>query len=336
MEIPKPDKSVWEGPYLGGVTQSILIRFLQCPFKFYLHYYCGLKSPGEPQENLVFGDIMHVGLEHLITRRDYDFAKEMMYIHIIKQYKKQVPDHLFPLLCEMISLYDLTYLDTLTDIKTEQEINQPYYIESINTAIKIRGKKDVSASNMICDHKCKGYTEPLSTLNELKRDLQMNLYAAASGYVTEWYYDLIKIPDVNGFSFPPLKAAESNDAWMHRAFHQYSNIKWNYPIAQNKNHWVTQLGPIHQPYESCRNFMLTTFDPICRRLLRWWEHVTSPTFDPNNPECYNDIFYVQPIRMFDPAMTNSFKGDYYGLLTEEYDFDSLVPTTTLYPELNNE
>ena len=52
----------WKGPLEGGITQSLLTKFLECPYRFYLYAGLGLEQPGEPEPNLIWGDICHKGL----------------------------------------------------------------------------------------------------------------------------------------------------------------------------------------------------------------------------------------------------------------------------------
>jgi len=79
-----------------------------------------------------------------------------------------------------------------------------------------------------------------------------------------------------------------------------------------------------------------TIIPKVKRISEWYDYVTSDKFDPNNPDCYNNIFYIQPVRNFIPTNTEKFKCDYHAYLTGQAALSSLKETRTVFQELNNE
>ena len=78
FHLPKPDKPAWAGPLVGGLTQSIINRYLDCPFRFYLYAVLGLEDPAPDKANLMWGSICHYGLEQIIKDPQpvREFSKE--------------------------------------------------------------------------------------------------------------------------------------------------------------------------------------------------------------------------------------------------------------------
>ena len=329
QDIPNPDKPMWDGPFKGGVTQSILSTFLQCPFKFYLQYICGLRDPKPPEDNLVFGSIGHVGLEYLILTKDVDTAcQEMRYYKDI-EYPEE-PERYYWACCHFMKLYDTSLLPENCD--PEIEIDTQYYYD-IDKSVRARGKKDIDAPGFIGDHKFKGYLEPLNTKLELKHDLQMNFYSACSDYANNWIYDLFRIPDPEKWGFPAQRAGESQEEWMYRVFYTHRDPKNLFPISDYKQFWIYQI-PYTREKELIGKYNRRTIIPLIKRLVNYWEYVTQPGFDPNDDKWYNEIFYTRPCRFFDPSTTDKFKGNYYEILTEQYDYYELKPIEQFYSELS--
>ncbi len=86
--IPRPEKPAWKGPFVDGITQSIMQRFIRCPFQFYLYAYCGLEDPKPPSPNLAWGDTLHKGLEHLVQGDTLEYSLKQMDEYRSKNYPR--------------------------------------------------------------------------------------------------------------------------------------------------------------------------------------------------------------------------------------------------------
>jgi len=333
--IPRPPKPAWSGPFVGGITQSLIIRFLECPFRFYLYAYCGLQETEKLHNNLVWGDTLHKGLEHILEGEPYDVALKHMVDYFVATYKGYAAKTKYTT-AHMLKLYpSQETINFWEGIDTEVVLKQPIKFDELSTPVLFRGKADMVSKrkDRLGDHKAKGRIYPAETRAELNHDLQMNLYAKLLG-IEEWQYDLIQIPE-EAYKVPEIRAGESSENWAHRIFYQQAYSEYNFPIARYPKAWIVQI-PHFQPMEEIDAYFNFTIKPIALRMVRWWEHVTDPNFDPNNPACYNDVFYHSPARLFDPSRTDKFKPHFHSIITNQIGYDDLVPVNDFYAELPDE
>lgn len=325
---------MWKGPLVDGVTQSLISRFLRCPFSFYLYAILGLEDPGEGiNENLIWGDAYHKGLEHRIQGDDLKESVEKMLEYLNERYPNHPPS--FPhSLRRMLTLYR----PMKGDWKTEVVIDRIHKVRGHE--FRQRGKKDGftehdpnTEARTLAEHKCKGYIDPAATKDELVEDLQCNFYMFP--FEIEWvHYDLIKIPDVQKYG-PARKYDQSPKEWVEMLYTgpvaSYGN---NYPINRYTHNWLHQ-GTYFISLEQQELYWDQVINPILLRMLEWYEYVTDPDFDIDDPTCYNTVFYKMPVRQFDGRRTEKFKCEYHAYLTGQIDLEDLVPVESYYSELED-
>jgi hypothetical protein len=336
--IPKPDKPAWGGPK-AGITQSIMIRFLECPFRFYLYAVCGLQEPEPPHENLIWGDILHKGLEHWIQGDSYEVSRNAMHKYMEEEYPV-CPASYRHTTSNMLFLYPREELfQQYGEFDTEIVLEKTLPIITYNSRYDVlfRGKTDFVAKSkvMFGDHKCKGVTTPAETQEELMHDLQMNLYGLIMD-IENWMYDLIKIPEKQ-YKFPDRGLNENIAQWITRVFYTHNNprdLEYGFPIKPQIKRWISQI-PHFQSKQDMWYYFNHTTAPIALRMIEYWDLVTDPNFDPNDPKWYGPLFYQSPARLFDPSRTDKFKPHFHGILTEKIDFSDLIPVPDFYAELPN-
>lgn len=325
--IPHPSSPHWAGPIEGGITQSHLIKFLECPFAAYLYFYCGLRDPTPPHENLPWGSIMHKGLEHLIRGDDLHTSMQAMYDYYTTQYI-HMPDEVIYTCFEMLKLFPVENFSQFPDPITEHKIHTTV---TTPREVTVRGMADVYVpGTFLCDHKCKGRIYPAECAEELCDDFQMNFYS----YILRtpnWRYDLIQCPLV-AYGLPNKRPGVSAEAYAHHIFHTYDNSRFFWPIAKFKPMWICSI-PHYQPLETVDAYFTKTISPAIERMCQWWDYITSPNFDPNNPECYNQIFYKNSVRVFDASKTDKYKGNFHGVKIGTMDYSELQSVSSYYPEL---
>ena len=333
FRIPKPDKPAWPGPVEGGITQSLINLYLDCPFRFYIYTVLGLEDPENINPNLIYGSIAHRGLEHIIPHqvpvKDFSPEDKKELLDVLLQYTN---DHYpsapasFPYsACEMCMLYDDEF--KLEDnFQTEVKFEIPYTTPS-GSKVTLRGKVDGLGSSKIVEHKFVGFNDPMKSRLETPIDLQVNLYMYVTG-TEECIYDKIKIPDTNNWA-PARRQMERPAKWVERLFHEHHYKE--YPIARNKHLWLDQFR-FFRFEEQKQEYINYIVNPLLDNICDYWEYVTSPSFDPNDPKCYNHLFWVKPIRTFDASRTEKYKCNYYNFLAGEMALDDLRPTT-FYAEL---
>lgn len=337
-DIPKPDAPAWPGPYKGGVTQSLINRFLECPFRFYLYAVLGLEDIQPDNENLIWGDTFHRALEEVISmpkliaefnEDDFAHVDNVVHNHLSEKWPS-APTSYEHTICQMYRLYNDSY-KTEGSWKSELEIHEKY-TTATGREVLIRGKIDGICEHSIVEHKCKGKIDPQLSRIETPVDLQTLLYCRMSGR-TSIIYDLIRIPEAQFFQ-PQRRTGQSWSNWSNMLFNTYTGSSQDYPISRRKHLWLDQYRTFHHPEDldwKCRYLV----DPLIDSLCRWWDRVTDPSFDPNDYTKYDEVFYIKPVRTFDPSRTEKFKCNYHGYLCGDISLDELRPAN-FYAELSNE
>lgn len=319
-------KIAWKGPEEDGITQSIMNRFLVCPYEFFLYAGLGLEDPPEYNANLSWGDSFHVGLEDLIKGETIKDAKLHMVNHLKENHPQSGPT--FPhSMSRMLHLYNLSYLED-EEWLTEQEFEIPYILPN-GRKIILRGKLDghnVSRTKAV-EHKCKKRHDKIKLRREIYKDTQVCLYSLVTG-IRNWHYDVIKIPDIQ-YSPPAKRSTETYGNQVRRWFEE---VDWDaYPINKKKMLWIDQF-PVYLSEDNITRFQQRTLNPILLRMCKWYDKVTEDKFD---PECFDDIFYESPLRHFNPRMTESFEGSFYKYLTDQCDLSYLIPIKGFFNELSD-
>ena len=353
--IPIPDKPFWKGPCVDGITQSLINNYLQCPFRFYIKAILGLEEDLPPHPNLVWGDCYHYGLEALInsygsnaSNKDSIKAAQAAAYNRLKNHWGQSSldpsddsyysyDSYKATIHEMLRLYDTSILPE-GPWKAEQEFNQLIAPPGSTTQYRFKGKRDglLAPSGALLEHKAKSYyaIDPAHLRDEIEEDLQCNIYMTVSEVETV-YYDLIGIPETVRGMKNPYRPVSMTDFEYAQSLVLGGTYKDNgiFPIIDNTHAWISQ-APYTITHSSQKRYWDRTIWPIVRRIHEWYDYVTDSSFDPNNPSCYNSIFYRQPVRTFVASNTEKFKCEYHGYLTGNEDLCNLKPINSLYNELD--
>lgn len=330
----------WTGPLKGGITQSLLSKYLEDPYQFYLYAVLGLREPEKPEPNLIWGDVCHKGLELIVekpyimeefTPEDWAGIYDGVEEHIHKQWP-EAPITFLPSIKEMLTLYNDLYKQLYGPFIAEHKFNIPHTTTRGNQ-VTLRGKADGwnKENNILVEHKCKGRFDLIQTMRETPIDLQVNVYSFVLGTRTI-IYDLIRIPDTQ-WSLPP-KGQYQNPIQYIKSL--YSTKEWgDFPIFIKKHKWIQQLV-IQLNDEQVQHQIDTCINPLIDSLCDFWEYVNQSGFDHEDPKWYGPLFYKKPIRHFDPARTQSYKCSYWNYLTDTIDFDDLVPVNSFYAELDDD
>lgn len=323
---------MWKGPAIDGITQSMIQKFCECPFRFYLYAIKGLVDPGELPDNLTWGDSFHKGLELYVRSKDLNESIIGMLEYADNKYPNHSPTWSVSL-PRMLRRYKLT---TLSDTWETEVTFEKHYTTKANQLVLLRGKMDGVCYNhsvygkAMLEHKCKGRIDPILLADEIKQDLQCNFYMYQ--HELEWvHYDLILIPEAQKYA-PKRNYNESVEEWMERLFTGPCGNYQIFPIHQYQHYWLHQSAYCI-PRDTQQSYWETTIDPLLQRMCRFWEHVNQPDFDPLNQAFYNEFFYKMPVRMFNGSFTEKFKCSYHGFLTGTHDLDDLVSIPSLFSEL---
>lgn len=188
---------VWEGPESdgknGGVTQSLLSRFLVCRERFRLLVVEGLKPRDVFNHRLGYGTMFHLCMETLANGEQWDDALNHHSQDLVRQYPLQrdeiekwwnVCRIQFPIYAEWWANHPSTKPQAF--LMSEQEFNVPYKLPSGRT-VRLRGKwdgvnlvgKGKEAGIWLVEHKTKGEIDERQIVRQLNFDIQTMLYIVA-------------------------------------------------------------------------------------------------------------------------------------------------------------
>lgn len=330
----------WKGPVEGGITQSLIQKFLECPYCFVLYYGLGLEESTILNQNLLWGNLFHKGLEIALPRKEnmIDIMPEIL--TVLKEEQKQWPYINLSTIYSvrnMLLLYDESFKYEYDEIVTEKQFREQYRTKVRGVPCSLMGKIDGLATHeesgrrVLLEHKTKGYYDKMSFRHEAEEDVQVNLYCHITD-VREIIYDNILIPETS-WNAPQPHVGERMEHYINRIYklHKFGN----YPVEKNSLHWLDQYS-FSLEEEEHQLFMKTVIDPQIEAITMLYDYTNNDSFDPHNPDCYNHLFHKRPLRMFDPARTDKFKKNYYNLLTDQIGLENLVPVKELFKELKGE
>lgn len=329
----------WKGPYEEGVTQSLINRFLVCPYRFYIYTMLGLDENKELHPNLIWGSVYHKGLEYLIknpklssdfTDSDWEVVDKAVDDCLDKDYPNAPVTYRITIK-RMLRLYDDGYKER-HEFNTEVVFKESYKLPGYGN-IKLRGMADGLSldKSVLVEHKCKGKIEGQLSRLETPVDFQVQLYCLMLG-PREVIYDLIRIPEAQ-FFMPKRRVHEKIASYANSLIDDRKH--GDFPVGPNKHLWLDQHTTF-QDDVSIEDFTKFSFNPILVKLCKWWDRVNEPGFDMDNPDYYDDIFYRTPIRHFNPSNTEKFRCDYHELLSGACTLDDLVPVKSYFSELEDD
>jgi len=329
----------WKGPLEDGVTQSLLNKFLVCPYRMYLYAILGLEEKRPPEPNLIWGDTGHKGLELLIEKPalSKDFSQEEwdeLDQAIDKHLEQYVPfPSTFPhSIKRMLRLYDDSY-KLEGPLETEVKFQIPY--NTLYNRVTLRGKLDGINRKKIVEHKCKGSWDAQQIEAEVPVDLQVHMYIEGwralndCDGIPEVIYDNIRIPDTQ-FYIPQRRMNQKLSNWVEQWYEGASS--GDYPIKAKRHLWLNQKYFLFSD-EHHERFMKFNVNPLIDKLCKWWDTVTDPKFDIEDPRCFGSDMYMTPVRHFNPSNTEKFKCEYHSFLTGQLELTDLTPVSSFYPEL---
>jgi ribosomal protein L37AE/L43A len=191
------DNPLWKGPCgegpLGGITQSMLVRFLSCRERFRLKYVFGLEPHDRWNHRLGYGNMWHLCEEAFASDNDDGTgASVKLLLHTNNQISK------YPLqrdeitkwynVCRVQFPEYVKYWAEHPDVKNrtplmqEQVFDVPYTLPS-GRVVRLRGKFDsvdvIDGGLYLQENKTKGDIDKQQIERQLKFDLQTMMYLVA-------------------------------------------------------------------------------------------------------------------------------------------------------------
>ena len=300
------DYPLWQGPCgagpLGGITQSMLVRFLSCRERFRLKYILGLEPPDKWVKTIGYGNMWHICEEKYSANEAHEPA---LCYHTEDQLR------LYPMQREEITKWfhvcqiqfpeyvkhwaehpDVKYR---TPLMQEQVFDVPYTLPS-GRIVRLRGKFDsvdfIPGVNpppgiYLQENKTKGDIDKLQLERQLKFDLQTMLYLvalrsyydkngwAANGTFGGVRYNVVRRPLSGGVgSIKPHSAkstktkitpAETDDEF-------YERLRRDY-IAADPSYWFFRVRS-EVSAQDIKTFRETCLDPLLEQLCWWYDWIT--------------------------------------------------------------
>lgn len=256
--IPKQRTGpLWTGPFgegpLGGVTQSMLGKFLVCRERFRLRYIVGLKPTEGFSKTLEYGQLWHACEESTAAGIEWQVGLEKYKDQLMKKYPLQREEvGKWYMACKMQYPIYLDYWSRHKDVidrtplMQEQVFDVPYTLPS-GRVVRLRGKfdsvdligKGKNAGVWLQENKTKGSIDEALMRKQLKFDLQTMMYLTAlhadpfSGYESEGHF-------ASDFPKHPIKGVRYNV--IGRPFSGKGNIKprqatKNQPAETPEEYW---------------------------------------------------------------------------------------------------
>lgn len=290
---PKRDGPLWSGPSgegpQGGITFSLLSRFLVCRERFRVHVIEGLRPNDKFNDKLEFGSMWHVCEEahaanlpiegYLVEyaeqlRRKYQDAKAREEI----AHWAEVCLELFPRYVEYWSQHP-DVLDR-TPLLQEQPFDVPYRLPSGRT-VRLRGKwdsvdligKGKAAGIYLQENKTKSSVDGVKIARQCSFDLQTMMYLVALGIEKHLYGPGAITDGPNGrtIATTPLLGVRYNV--VRRSAHKtvesmlkkMGEDQRNGRIGEWFGRWKVEVSAA-----DVARFRRECLDPVLEQLCDWW------------------------------------------------------------------
>ncbi len=303
------DNPLWLGPCapspLGGITQSMLVRFLSCRERFRLKYVLGLEPYDKWNKNLGYGNMWHCAEEHFAADGKWgaelaQHTKEQLYLfpmqreEIIKWWNVCLVQ--FPEYTRYWS--DHPDVKNRTPLMQEQVFDVPYELPS-GRVVRLRGKFDlvdlIDGGIYLQENKTKGDIDKEQVERQLKFDLQTMMYLIAlplqlkedlriRGVQNELYdypikgvrYNVVRRPLSGGKGSIRPHAAKSTKTKFTPAESDevfYERLRKDY-IADDPSYWFFRVRS-EVSVADTQVFRSTCLDPLLETVCSWYEAVVT-------------------------------------------------------------
>lgn len=306
------DHPLWAGPSgsgpLGGITQSMLVRFLSCRERFRLKYVLGLEPPDHWNKNLGYGNMWHACEESHAGNQDWERALiEYVYNNRTDGFQRYPLQHgeidkWYSVCCVQFPEYveywrDHPDVQDRTPLMQEQVFDVPYSLPS-GRVVRLRGKFDsvdlIDGGIYLQENKTRGDIDKLQVERQLKFDLQTMMYLVAycttdenprpcwKGYgpggkykMAGVRYNVVRRPLSGGRGSIRPHAAKSTKKKFTPAETDgqfYERLRRDY-IAKEPEYWFFRVRS-EVSAEDVRVFRETCLDPLLETVSCWYDEVT--------------------------------------------------------------
>jgi hypothetical protein len=341
---------LWKGPYVDGITFSMLSRFLVCRERFRLYAIEGLQEEEKFNAPMEYGSLWHAGEEAMakgqtVKKAVYDYADKLrdMYPTADGDINK------WAALCiGQLPIYKEFAAIRARHAKrvyfaAEKGFKIPYTLPS-GITLFLRGKIDggftEKRENLIQENKTKGSIDEEGISKTIDTNLQAMIYFVAAQHLKRMpplhgiYYNVIRRPLSDRYAIRQKKK-ETTAQFIAR---EISRIKANpkgYFYA-----WKCRITP-----NKVTKFKREILHPWLEQLCQWWNSIQGNPFEPwhiyqtingltvPNPINLgpNPFHYRMPFGVYS-SLAGGFRGDFFDYLTTGRQ-SGLAKVRSLFSEL---
>ena len=285
---------LWDGPCsntkAGGISFSLLSRFLQCRERFRLLVVEGLAPEEGFSQYLHFGNMWHICEEAHAGNVDWALPLKTYAQSLCRQFPLQQDqvDKYFNICHVMFPTYvkywakhkDVT---TRTPIFQEQVFNVPYELPS-GRMVYLRGKwdsvdligKGKSACIKVQENKTKSELSEQQIRRQMAFDLQTMLYVVALnesrvGYGEHGYLNFGGTAPVTGVRYNVIRRPRQYQGKKETKQDFYDRLKGI--VAESPEEffarWSVEITPT-----DCERFQRECLNPVLEHLCDWWDWIT--------------------------------------------------------------
>lgn len=298
--------TLWLGPHdeseMGGLTYSMLAKFISCRERFRIHYVLGLRPKPQFHQRMEYGNLWHAMEEALAGNKDWKAALKKYTTGLCDVYRleqKQVVH--WSRVAECAFPAYVKYWSKHKDVKARKPVVQehvfdvPYALPS-GRSVRLRGKWDAldvigagkTGRLWLQENKARGDIDEMKTATQLRDDLQSMMYFSTVTYYVRHYagkdttipkqfgdpagirYNVARRPLSGGLHSIKQKQTESEEEF-------YTRLAGL--IADNPDHYFARWNVEVLPSD-LRNWEQRTFIPLLENVCNWWEHMLATDFDP--------------------------------------------------------
>lgn len=264
---------VWEGPCghgpNGGVTQSLVSRFLTCRARFNAQFVDGWRTPDYYNGRMEFGNLWHAAEEHP------DGWQAAMQAEAVRQAKRYPLDrdavNQSYALCRMLFEEWQAYRQTLNEkpavpVWREKVFDVPYTLPD-GTVVRLRGKMDggdrIGPDVWLNEHKTRSQLDRADTERQLTFDLQTMFYLTAL-HAQKVYPAGVKYNVVRR-STHKVTAKDGGVAGFVERIRQM--------VREQPDEWLGRWT-VHVTRADVQRFRAECLDPLLKQLCCWYAAVT--------------------------------------------------------------
>lgn len=361
--------SLWQGPEVDGITNSLLTRWIVCRERFRLYAVEGYREDEDFSPALEFGQLWHEAEEAQGRGKDWRRAMRGYRDRLRAQHGSSAEDEIrkwYSVASTTFPIYVHHWMEhsdevNRSPIMEEAAFRVPYELPS-GRIITLRGKFDAvfrtGKSIWLQENKTKSKIDVEGITKTVDRNLQTMIYQIALRLFREGHGTLDGMSDravekirqqltrgqIKGVLYNVIRRGLADL----RAIKQRKGrmVKGKRVGGETEKQFYARLGEQmkSEPAEWFHRWKITltasdvvefrrrSLDPILMTLSRWWDSIEADPFNPweCEGEC-NPYHFQTPWGVYN-SLASGFRGDFFEFLTDGKTA-KLKSVDTLYPEL---